>query len=354
MDEGGAVAVVRALYETMAAGEDPSPHLTGPLADAVRIELLAARDAVVAARSFVERRIVLVRETGSDALVAVDGEHRLAYQSDGEWKPHVARVHGLARARRTDEGWKVTDLPSGKLSALRSVGVVGPVELDGDLDFELAVSETPKHGDFYVVPKNHGERALTISHVEIETRMFRRLPFVAPIPLSRSVVIGPLEDTGFRFRDVHPYRCSRGTLRLAARDETGRTHLAQRAFGPATRAELATRRGRIISQTRVLEAGAVLFAFTPLAPWWLWPLLVGGLLLLASVTRLPPLLFMLRHGGRGVGLELSATVAAAEFIAGTILIFYDDRSWTTVAVWVTLVGIAFPALRQILTPKPRT
>ena len=352
MDDGGAVAVVRAFYETIAAGEDPSVHMTGPLADVVRIEGLAARDVSIAARSFIERRIRLVRENGSDALVAVDGEHRLAYQSNGEWKPHVSRVHGIARVRRTNEGWKVTDVPSGKLSALRGVCGVGPVERDGDLDFELAVTEIPKQGSFYVVPRNRGERPLTISRVEIETRLLRRLPFVAPIPLSRSVVIAPGEDAGFRFGDAHPYRAMRGTLHLAARDETGRVHRAQRSFGPAARPELARRRGRIISQTRMFELGAALVAV--LAPSWLQATLVGVLLLLAAVTRLPSLLFVLRHGGGGIGLRLAATVGAAEFIAGTILIFYDDRSWTMVAIWASVVGIAYPALRQILTPRPRT
>lgn len=352
MDDGGAVAVVRAFYQTIAAGEDPSVHVTGPLAEAVRLEVLAARDTVIAARTFVERRITLVRETGSDALVAVDGEHRLAYQSGGEWKPHVARVHGLARVRRTDAGWRVTDVPDGKQSALRGVGVVGPVERDGDLDFDLAVSENRKQGSFYVVPRNNGERALTISQVELEGRMLQRLSFVSPIPLAKSIVIEPGEDVGFRFGDGHPYRWWRGVLRLAAHDETGRIHRAQRSFGPAVRPELATLRGRFVSQTRLLEAGAILAWF--FSPWWLATLLTGALLLLAAVTRLPSLVFVLRHGGRGIGLKLAAALAAAEFIAGTILIFYDDRSWTTVAVWASLVGIAYPALRQILTPRPRT
>lgn len=266
MDEGGAVAVVRAFYETAAAGDDPSVHVTGPLAEAVRIEVLAARDTVVAARSFVERRIRLVREIGAEALVAVDGEHRLAYQSEGEWKPHVQRVHGLARALETDDGWKVTDLPSGKLSALRSVGVVGPVDRDGDLDFELSVSGMPKHDEFYLVLQNHGAQPLTLSRVDVEARMLRRLAFSSPIVLARSVVSEPGASVGLRFKEHHPYRCSRGTVCLAARDETGRIHRASRSFRPAVHPELPTWRGRVFSQSRVLEAGAVVFAFTPLAP----------------------------------------------------------------------------------------
>lgn len=351
MDEGGAVAVVRAFYETSAAGEDPSVHLAGPLADAVRIQVAATRGAVIAARSFVARRIVLVREHGAEALVAVDGEHRLAYQSNGEWKPHVERVHGLARALRTDDGWRVTDLPSGKLSALRSVGVVGPTERDGDLDFELVVTEAPKRSLFHVVLRNHGERALTVSRIELEQRLFRRLPFIPAVPFTQAIVIEPGGSFGFRFGDQHPYWWSRGTVRFEARDAAGRTHTVERTYGPAVRPEPAIRRGRVISQSRLFEAGAILSVF--LSPWWLATLVTGGLLLVASITRLPPLLHMLRHGGRGVGLQLATTFATAEFLAGTAVIFYDDLSWTAVALWVTLVSIAYPVVRQIFAARPQ-
>jgi len=351
MDDGGAVGVVRAFYETVAAGDDPSVHVTGPLAEAVRIEVGSARSTAIAARSFVARRIAIVREHGDEALVKVDGEHRLAYQHDGEWKPHVSRVRGLARARRTDGGWRVTDVPSGKLSALRSVGVVGPLDRDGDLEFDLAVYEGPKRSTFHLILQNHGTRALTVSRVELETRLLRRFPFVLPIPLSSSIVIEPGASVGFRFGDQHPYRVYRGTVCLLARAETGRCHGARRPFAAASRPQLPALRGRIVSQSRLLEAAAIVFAFTQLAPWWLWSLLVGGLLLLAAITRLPPLLFMLRHGGRSVGLKLAVTVAAAEFIAGTSLLLYDDQSWTTVAVWMSLVGIAYPVVRQIFTTR---
>lgn len=350
MEGGGPVEAVRALYEASVAGEDPSVHAVGPLATAMHIEFESAREAEVAARSFVPQTLELVRDDGNEAVVTVRGDYRLAYRNEDEWKPHAQRIRGRARVRRTEQGWKVVDLPAGSISAVRTIGEVGAMERDGDLDIDVALSVLPLKDEFSIVVANRGERPLTLTTLELELP----LRFDAAIGLARRPVIQPNAHKGLRFGWVQPYRFSRGRVRVTARDDAGRLHTARRAFAPPPDPPLQVQIGRLFSWPRVLELATIVFVVTGIAPWWLRGTLIpGALLLLAAVLRAPSILYLLRHGARAAGVELAATLVAAEAIAGTTLIFYEDRSWTTVIIWATFVGLLVPVARQIFARRPQ-
>jgi len=342
----GPADVVRALYEASAAGADPSVFATGALARALRIEHEAWTHAEVAARSFVPRRLEVVRDDGAAATVAIDGEYRLAYRQQGqkEWQGSGRRIRGRAHLARVDGEWKVADLPdsSGGMAA-RAIGSVEPLTADGELELDAVYATHPKRDSYLVALRNGGARPLHIARVRLEVRVFRRLALQLALPLTEERTLQPGDAWAFILPWKAPFRGRDGALAVEAVESSGRVHTAKVATHPPARPPLATRFRRAVTPPVVLEAAAVALLVWGLLPGWIVTSYLPGILLAgAALYRAAYLLFFVRYRSSGGALPLLVSLTAGELALGSWMFLREDPTLSGLVILGSLLALLTP------------
>jgi len=342
----GPAEAVRALFDAAVAGDDHSAYATGALAAALRLEHEALTAFETAARQFTVRRIRVVRDDGTTASVALDGEWRMAYKDlqSGEWKSSTNRVRGRARVVLEDGCWLVADLPSTEgRSVVASYRETGERVRDGDLELVVRHASSWRREVYTFRLRNAGVRTLTPVYLIDERRVLRRLRMRLRLPIPLERTLEPSGTWTFRQPWQGRYRRNAGVIGIEALDDTGKTHtatVALRARRPLL-AELAT-------PVSLFEAAAVLlFVWGRLPGWVVTSFLPGLALVCAAVFRIAYLLYYVKYGDRGLGLRVLGTLALLELALGAWLVLREDFTLSGLFILATALALLTPTVAQL-------
>ena len=330
-DVADPAAVVRALFEADARGDDPSVYATGDLAGALNLIHRVEQQQEITARAFVPTQIEVERADGERAVVRLRAELRRAVrQPDGTWKAEITRLRGRATAIQVGGRWRVADLPLGRRSFAGALFATAPVVSSG-LRFEVAAVESPRVLTYWALLENTGPETLTVERLGIHVHGLRGsvFPFGHGIPRARIETGGLWADSG-TWRGA--FRPRRGAIALDVRDDRGVSRVVAAPIRAPVRDTPWMRIRRHLRPARVLEAVGV--AWLIVAAITTFTSFVAGVLLLGAGTyRAASLGIYLMGASRGRGIAIAATLVAAELILGTVLLFHVQRSQLMLSIW---------------------
>jgi len=340
---------VRALYEADARLEDPSAYASGPLAEYLRLEFLAKDHLELGPASFIVQRLATVRNDGKTAEVELRADFRSTYRViGGEWTAHSARVQGRARVEFGSDGWRVTDIPHGTPSRMRTVFSSALGTSDGDIELQATAIDQKRGVAFMWLVHNRSHTPLELSHLSFEAALLPGLHFDGALPLRRRTVVQPGSTWGATSGWSGPYRFRGGRIAVDAVDGEGGRHSARVLLVPPSNRLLRMRLARSFDLARLFEAVAAAFVVLGLLPSFrIVPYIVGVALSIAAAARAPWLVLYALAGSRGRVFNFACGLVVAELGVGTALLFSSDHSVTTLMVWLSAIGFAAQAIVRL-------
>jgi hypothetical protein len=291
-------------------------------------------------------KLDVVRDDGDTASVRFDVNHAAAVrQRDGTWKPAGARIRGLASLKVVEGHWRVFDYRLRGISRVDSMLPTEAAPSEGDLELEMAITEWRDRIAYTFLVGNRGAATVTLERLEFELPIVWRFSKRLSAQLLDHPVLQPGESWAGTLPGKGQLRSLRGAVAVTASSEE-RSHRARVRFRPPPRRIWWLRLAAALTLPRVSEVLALAFAVLAWRTSWTLLIVSGAALLFAGVVRAAPLAAYVRLGSRGTGLIAALTLAVAEIAAGSAALFLTSLSWTTFAIWVSLVVYVPMAVHQ--------